>query len=94
MQVILYKTDVKNYTLIFRCVPLVWGYFSFHVGHERESSLCIDSDDCDANMMRDMVGGAGCGADGANPLAKMLQGVPKVLSFVQKPPQTLFYRLT
>jgi hypothetical protein len=26
-------------------------------------------------MMRDMLGGQGCGADGANPLAKMLQGV-------------------
>ncbi len=25
-------------------------------------------------MMRDMMGGQGCGADGANPLAKMLQG--------------------
>lgn len=26
-------------------------------------------------MMRDMVGGAGCGPDGANPLTKMLQGM-------------------
>ena len=27
-----------------------------------------------AKMMRDMMGATSCGADGANPLAKMLQG--------------------
>ena len=64
------------------------GGISFHLGPRKRIVFAID-----ANMMRDMVGGAGCGADGANPLAKMLQGVPKGLFFVQNPLQTPFYRL-